>query len=294
MRSRNTSAQSNRARGFTLIELLVVISIIALLISILLPALGLARERGKTLKCLANISSITKSNVMYLDDDEQRLMQWYRVPVLTSYGAVNVVTPWVFGGFQAPAPLSNTILFPNGAPDASRYPVEARLLTKYIGPGVIGRAQLDIYKDPGDRTWDTALIGQGGPPPIDEDAWSSWEVNGNSYTLNTRFMQGYNQPGGNFSAGVVVQNGYWQRIARHMDGGKASRFIIWFEQGAYSAFYRSTDNLATSMANPQKNGWHREYSKWSVGFADGHASYGYFDTRLSVAPDGQWTVWEPK
>jgi len=60
------------SRGFTLVELLVVISIIALLMSILMPALSGAREHGKRVHCLANLRSLTQSWVMYAfenDDD---------------------------------------------------------------------------------------------------------------------------------------------------------------------------------------------------------------------------------
>ena len=60
-------------RGFTLIELLVVISIIALLISILLPALGSARETARVLTCSNNIRSMGLMHQMYANDYDSRL-----------------------------------------------------------------------------------------------------------------------------------------------------------------------------------------------------------------------------
>ncbi len=65
--------QSGVLLGFTLVELLVVIAIVAILASLLFPALQRSKERARAMTCMANKKQLTLAWIMYSGDNDERL-----------------------------------------------------------------------------------------------------------------------------------------------------------------------------------------------------------------------------
>lgn len=118
-------------RAFTLIELLVVIAIIALLVSILLPTLGAARESGRRTVCLANMRSLEQAHQVYVSEHDGWMIgtshgtSWYEA--LRRYNEAILLR----------SPVDRSPHFPGGTPIGGDYRQTSYAINRYVAPDYI-------------------------------------------------------------------------------------------------------------------------------------------------------------
>ncbi len=177
--------------GFTLVELLVVIGIIALLISMLLPALNKARLAAKTTLCASNQHQIYLATIMYANDNRGFLPPcnaWQRsrgADYYTSYGAY----PWEFAPanefWMDPATLPPDVTW---ATTVRWYGVGLLVGRKYLPPSRVVQCgdfftdyAANISANDGFSLADAYAKYNGNPDQI----WAGTGANQGSYVLNT-------------------------------------------------------------------------------------------------------------
>lgn len=265
--------RKNVNRGFTLIELLVVVAIIALLISILLPALNEAREQAKRLVCGTNLKGVATAFHTYATEDPKELIvPIHRMHVNNNQGfwdgtewCVRTMQPTAWGGMTAIRP------FPTGASSAPHATLETgnsavwaartRPLNKYLygSLGTKDAKDLKFFKCPSDigyprdsRIRDVPLAATNIP---------LWELTGNSYRIGQSGI--FWTTGGSSYLGAfsVAPFGHKLSSLKNLQGQLMA---------AEALIYEMTPLDPTeSVVSKKYVGWHRRVSQDNAMFADG-------------------------
>lgn len=315
-------------RAFTLIELLVVVAIIALLISILLPALHRGKEQGRIAVCLANLRTIGQATQAYLTDGNDTIVFAFPVGYSIEGTTMNysLWTEFIWGGGQPhkqPADwraTGSTDYNPaTGRTDTYVTRPKDRPLNRYIASSVswddprrmssqqrwsIPMDLPGFFKCPSDSTFAVPMANAQNRDIQGDTAFTTWEFWGSSYPNNWYWPYYYEQAppgngapyGGDFLyilAGFSSPTRSFPSLTRHILKTKGGRFA-----SEFVLFYENRLNYALEGARPRGfqnaeakafKGWHKQWDYHAANFLDGSARYTRYDTRYVDGPG--WTIW---
>ena len=239
----NIAGVGGKGFGFTLIELLVVISIIAVLLSIMVPALNNAREMASGSRCLGNQKNLITAWIMYSMDNAGRM-----VGGCSYHGDAWPGTEYAWCKEPGYRDSSGTYVYC----DASTVSDEYRLngireghLFRYTSEAV------DIYHCPGDKR----VVNN--PSPY--NVFRSYSISGMMYGEDA-------QPGHNL----------WKAYSRITSVKEPDGKFVFVEEGVNNQ-WQNAGSWVLALRYPLNQsqwwdafaGWHNDRS--TLSFADGHA-----------------------
>ncbi|MFO0832832.1 MAG: type II secretion system protein [Phycisphaerales bacterium] len=167
-----------RTRGFTLIELLVVIAIIALLIGVLVPALGKVRAVARSTVCGARLQQLSVALTGYWNDFDRRMPQ----AVGPLPGGGQAVIGALFGGKKGQLPFYGI-----DSMGAERRPLNRYVSSEAVPPDSDASVfPLEAFRSPLDK----GSTQTGVPIPGLDSTRSMYDFVGSSYTLNDHTLTG--------------------------------------------------------------------------------------------------------
>ena len=134
--SLKTQDRNRGGAGFSLIEILVVIAIVAMLASLLLPALSSAKAKGKRIACGNHLHQLALASQMYSADNDGKLAE--NRP-LTGQAALLTTNAWITGNMQSAKDATNVNL------------VRLGKLFPYAN-------QAEVYRCPADQTMTNGVL----------------------------------------------------------------------------------------------------------------------------------------
>lgn len=258
-------APTSSHSAFTLIELLVVISILAVLISVLLPAMAAARVEGQKTSCLTRLRSLAALGVAYATDDTSAvygpvhpMAYKYNGEGYADYGGgpgwaqarATFERPYNWDGYFDPTtrPFNHLIYGVEGVAE-NCLANQKTFFEPFQCPG----KEFGYQEWPG---WDDAAA--------EEVERPYFSANGTSYRMNNLIWRDGDSRGIHWVAGV-----YGRPVNRIPD---SSAILSFMEARAFQTVY-TNDTWGLTRVHGELTGYHRKLGYFNVAYVDGHAAF---------------------